>query len=142
MLRRKFMQQSLLASGAVLTSGISAATSATTSNNLLDNKPFSLNYGIHDGTFKSLAGNDFIEQIKFAHSIGFRAIEDNGMMARPVDEQKKIGDTLAKLGMSMGVFVITTDNWHWKTSLTTGKQEWIDKMIVDCKTAVETAKRS
>lgn len=141
MLRRKFMQQSLLAGSAVLTAGISATASAVTNKNILDDKPFSLNYGIHDGTFKNLAGNDFIEQIKFAHSMGFRAIEDNGMMARAVDEQKKIGETLAKLGMSMGVFVITTDDWHWKTSLTTGKQEWIDKMITDCKAAVETAKR-
>jgi hydroxypyruvate isomerase len=73
--------------------------------------------------------------------MGFRAIEDNGMMSRSVDEQKKIGDKLAKLGMSMGVFVITSDNWHWRTSLTTGKQEWTDKMIKDCKEAVEVAKR-
>ena len=58
--------------------------------------------------FKNSAGNDFIDQIKFAHSMGFRAIEDNGMMERPPEMQKKIGDTLAKLGMTMGVFVITT----------------------------------
>ena len=106
-----------------------------------DAKPFHLNYGIHDGMFKNNAGPDFVEQIKFAHSMGFRAIEDNGMMARPVEQQKLIGDTLAKLGMTMGVFVITSDNWHWKTSLTTGKQEWIDLMIKDCKEAVEVAKR-
>ena len=43
--------------------------------------------------------------------------------------------------MTMGVFVITSDNWHWKTSLTTGKQEWIDLMIKDCKEAVEVARR-
>jgi hydroxypyruvate isomerase len=63
------------------------------------------------------------------------------MMSRPVEQQKKIGDTLAKLGMTMGVFVVTSDSWHWKTSLTTGKQEWIDKIIKDCKEAVEVAKR-
>jgi hydroxypyruvate isomerase len=63
------------------------------------------------------------------------------MMGRSVEEQKKIGDLLAKLGMRMGVFVITSDNWHWKTTLTTGKQEWIDLMEKDCKTAVEVAKR-
>jgi hydroxypyruvate isomerase len=44
--------------------------------------------------------------------------------------------------MRMGVFVITSDSWHWKTSLTTGKQEWVDKMMKDCKEAVETAKRT
>jgi hydroxypyruvate isomerase len=41
----------------------------------------------------------------------------------------------------MGVFVITSDNWHWKTSLTTGRQEWLDLMIKDCKAAVDVAKR-
>lgn len=104
-------------------------------------KTFNLDYAFHDGMFKNHGGNDFIEQIKFAHSMGFRSIEDNGMMGRPVEMQKKIGDTLASLGMRMGVFVITSENWHWKTSLTTGKQEWIDKMIKDCKEAVEVAKR-
>jgi len=141
MQRRNFLQQSLLAGGALLTT-----TASTFGRPRLEKKntgvqTFHLNYGIHDGMFKNLAGDDFIEQIKFAHSLGFRAIEDNGMMSRPVDQQKKIGETLARLGMQMGVFVITSDSWHWKTSLTTGKQEWIDKMIADCKEAVEVAKR-
>lgn len=143
MQRRKFMQQSFLAGAALLTSAGSAVASNVASNNIrnTDEKTFHLNYGIHDGMFKNHAGNDFIEQIKFAHSMGFRSIEDNGMMGRPVDQQKKIGETLASLGMTMGVFVLTSDNWHWKTSLTTGKQEWIDRMIKDCNEAVEVAKR-
>lgn len=139
--RRKFMQQSLLAGGALFTTTLN--TFARTGDQKIkgDEKPFHLNYGIHDGMFKNHAGSDFIEQIKFAHSAGFRSIEDNGMMRRPVEQQKQIGDTLAKLGMNMGVFVITSDGWHWKTSLTTGKQEWIDKMAKDCREAVEVAKR-
>lgn len=140
MQRRKFMQQSLLAGGALFTTSI--ATAFDKKPFLADdNKPFHLNYGFHDGMFKNHAGNDFVEQIKFAHSMGFRSIEDNGMMKRTPEEQTKIGDTLARLGMTMGVFVITTDNWHWKTTLTTGKQEWIDLMVKDCKQAVEVAKR-
>lgn len=140
MQRRKFMAQSLLAGGGLFVSAnVTARNEKKRTTD--DAKPFHLNYGIHDGMFKDIAGPDFVEQIKFAHSMGFRAIEDNGMMARPVEQQKLIGDTLAKLSMSMGVFVITSDNWHWKTSLTTGKQEWIDLMIKDCKEAVEVAKR-
>ena len=131
------MQQSVMAGAGLLT----AAKASAANNNTADSKPFNLNYGIHDGTFKNSAGDNFLDQIQFAYDMGFRAIEDNGMMGRPVDEQKKIGDKLAKLGMSMGVFVITTDNWHWKKSLTTGKQEWTDKMMTDCKTAVEVARR-
>jgi hydroxypyruvate isomerase len=104
-------------------------------------KTFNLNYGFHDGMFAAHAGKDFIEQIKWAHDQGFRSIEDNGMMNRTPEMQAKIGDTLAKLGMQMGVFVITTDGWHWKMSLATGKQEFKDLIIRDCKTAVEVAKR-
>ena len=139
--RRKFVHRSLLAGTALITPFTAVFSNSKIENKPSDETPFHLNYGIHDGTFKNIAGNDFIEQIKFAHSVGFRAIEDNGMMERPAEQQKKIGDTLAKLGMQMGVFVVTSDNWHWKTSLATGKQEWIDKMIKDCKEAVEVAKR-
>ncbi len=131
------MQQSLLAGGALFTPALLMAKK----EKIEDIKSFNLNYGIHDGMFKNNGGTSFIEQIKFAHSMGFKSIEDNGMMARPVEQQIKIGDTLASLGMTMGVFVITSQNWHWKTSLTTGKQEWIDLMIKDCKEAVEVAKR-
>src|SRR5690348_16943311 len=105
MQRRKFLQQTLATSGALLSSS-SLFASTTKESSMADEKPFHLNYAIHEGMFKNSAGDDFIEQIKFAHSVGFRAIEDNGMMGRSVEMQKKIGDTLAKLGMSMGVFVI------------------------------------
>ncbi len=146
MQRRDFVHKSILAGGALLSSGIAAAGTGTSATGTVDttsltNKPFNLDYAFHDGMFRNHAGNDFVEQIKFAHSLGFRSIEDNGMMARPVEQQKKIGETLASLGMKMGVFVITSQNWHWKTSLTTGKQEFIDLMIKDCREAVEVAKR-
>lgn len=137
MQRRKFMQQSVLAGAGLFT----AASVKATNSNPMAEKPFQLNYGFHDGMFKHHAGDNFLDQIQFGYDMGFRAIEDNGMMGRSVDEQKKIGDKLAKLGMTMGVFVITSDNWHWRTTLTTGKQEWTDKMIKDCKEAIEVAKR-
>ncbi|NNV57125.1 hydroxypyruvate isomerase family protein [Limnovirga soli] len=137
MKRRNFMQQSVLAGASLLTANRLSAANVSPA----DNAPFHLNYAIHDGMFENSAGKSFVDQIKYAYDLGFRSIEDNGMMGRSIDEQKKIGDTLAKLGMSMGVFVVTSDNWHWRTSLTSGKQEWTDKMIKDCKIAVEVAKR-
>ncbi|MFT4024828.1 MAG: TIM barrel protein [Flavihumibacter sp.] len=139
MQRRAFVQQSLLAGGSLLGGSVTAVAGLRADD--LAEKPFNLNYGFHEGMFRNHAGDNFIDQITFGHSMGFRAIEDNGMMARPVEEQKKIGETLAKLGMTMGVFVVTSDNWHWKMSLTTGKQEFIDRMIKDCREAVEVAKR-
>ena len=143
--RRNFLKNSLLTGAgfaSVAQSFASATHSPSSSNDLANNnKLFNLDYAFHDGMFRQHGGESFTDQIKWAHEQGFRSIEDNGMMARTPEQQKKIGETLAKLGMRMGVFVITTDNWHWKTTLTTGKQEWIDKMIKDCKDAVEVAKR-
>ena len=138
--RRKFIRNSFLTGVASITVGQSFARNKNVIF-LTENKPFNLDYAFHDGMFKNNAGEDFLEQIKWAYDQGFRSIEDNGMMGRTVEQQKKIGDLLAKLGMRMGVFVITSDSWHWKTSLTTGKQEWIDKMMKDCKEAIEVAKR-
>src|SRR6478735_10073054 len=138
--RRKFIRNSFLSSAAVITTSQSFAEKKN-GISLADAKPFNLPYSIHDGMFKNNAGDDFLDQIKWAHDQGFSATEDNGTMERPIDQQKKIGDLLTKLNMRMGVFVITSDNWHWKTSLTTGKQEWTDKMIKDCKEAIDVAKR-
>ncbi|HVZ55072.1 MAG TPA: TIM barrel protein [Chitinophagaceae bacterium] len=141
--RRSFLRHSFLSGAAALAAQASlagpgkqgaVATPAT-------GAPFHLDYAIHDGLFAGNAGPDFLDQIRWAYDQGFRSIEDNGMMARPVEEQKKIGNLLARLGMRMGVFVITSENWHWRTSLTTGKQEWIDRMLKDCHEAVEVAKR-
>jgi len=144
--RRKFIRNSFLSGAAVVTAGQSFAEKKNEAMNRFvstrpEAKPFNMDYAFHDGMFKNNGGDDFLDQIKWAHDQGFNAIEDNGMMARPVEQQKKIGELLAKLDMRMGVFVITSDSWHWKTSLTTGKQEWVDKMMKDCKEAVEVAKR-
>ena len=140
MQRRKFMQQSLLAGGALLAPAAGVFAKNKTDNTTADEKPFHLNYAIHDGMFKNLAGSNFIDQIKFAYDNGFRAIEDNGMSGRSEDEQKKIGDTLAKLGMAMGVFVqpgLGNDS----NMLASGKADQLEKFIVSCNKAVEIAKR-
>ena len=140
MKRRNFIRNSFLSGAAVIAARPSFAENSKEIR-LADNKPFNLDYAFHDGMFKNNGGDDFLDQIRWAYDQGFRSIEDNGMMGRSPELQKKTGDLLAKLGMKMGVFVITSDSWHWKTSLTTGKQEWVDKMIKDCKEAVEVAKR-
>ena len=140
MQRRKFMQQSLLAGGALLTTSATVFARDNNTNSSGGEKLFHLNYGIHDGMFQHNAGNNFIDQIKFAYDNGFRAIEDNGMSGRPEEEQKKIGDTLARLGMAMGVFVqpgLGNDS----NMLATGKADQLKNFITSCKQAVEIAKR-
>lgn len=139
--RRKFLQQGTLAGLSTL--AFSAATAAAhPSATALPavGKPFNLNYAPHDGMFKNSAGNNVLDQIQFMYDQGFRSFEDNGLMNRDVAEQEKIGNLLAKLGMQMGVFVIDGGD-NWKTSLTTGKQEFKDTFVKICRKALDTAKR-
>jgi hydroxypyruvate isomerase len=140
MQRRRFLQQSLAAgAGTLLSSSALAGTTAGNEKTTAE-KPFQLNYAFHDGMFKNSAGPDFVDQIKWAHGMGFRAIEDNGMMGRSEAQQKKIGETLASLGMTMGVFVIDGGD-NWKTSLASGKEEFKNRFVDTCRKAVEVAKR-
>ena len=138
MKRRNFISQTSLAGAALLSSPAFAEGKKKETAN---GASFHLNYAFHDGMFKNSAGNDFIDQIQYAYDLGFRAIEDNGMMGRTPEMQSKIGEALAKLGMSMGVFVHGFDSWPVHTSLTSGNKEWVDKFIDYSKKAVETSKR-
>lgn len=90
--------------------------------------------------FRNSAGPDFIDQIKFAYDQGFRSIEDNGMAQRPPEQQQRIGDTLAKLGMSMGVFVLDKGG-NGANSTATGKPENVEIFLKGCRQAVEISKR-
>ncbi|HWB26138.1 MAG TPA: TIM barrel protein [Chitinophagaceae bacterium] len=137
MKRRDFMQASVLAGAAALTT---TAANAARNKKDDDTQPFHLNYAIHHGMFKNSAGDDFIDQIKFGYDHGFRSIEDNGLSGRPEAEQSKIGDALAKLGMSMGVFVLNKGG-NGANTLAAGKPEYIDIFLKGCRNAVEVSKR-
>lgn len=137
MKRSEFLQNGLLATGALMT-GSGLNTFATTA--VPAGKTFNLDYAPHQGMFEHHSGKNFLDQIRFMHDQGFRAIEDNGYLNRSVDEQNKIGALLQKLDMRMGVFVVDGGD-NWKTSLTTGKKEFKDKFVETCKRSVEAAKR-
>jgi len=139
MKRRNFIK-STAASGVALT-GLTGVMSATAKNaKVPDSAKFKLKYAPHAGMFKNSAGDDFIDQIKFMADNGFTAIEDNGMMKRDVAMQTKIGETLAKLNMTMGVFVVDKGG-NLANTLAAGKQENLDIFLDGCKRAVEVAKR-
>jgi hydroxypyruvate isomerase len=61
-------------------------------------------------------------------------------MARPVEMQQRIGDTLAQRGMTMGVFVIDGGD-NWKISLTSGLPEFRERFLDTCRAAITVAKR-
>lgn len=136
--RRNFVRTGLLAGAAVSTTAKVFGKENITMNP--KDKPFNLDYAFHDGMFKNHGGGDFIDQIKFAYDKGFRSIEDNGMTGRSVEQQTKIGETLAKLGMKMGVFVVPKGG-NSANSLAAGKKEYIDIFLEGCRKSVEVAKR-
>ena len=149
MKRRDFVFKSLAAGSAAITLGSTALAAGTTGiaetgtaalTEAAAKRKFKLNYAPHFGMFKNLAGDDLIKQLQFMADQGFTALEDNGLMGRPVEMQTKIGETLAKLGMTMGVFVVDKGG-NGANTLAAGKQEFIDIFLNGCKRAVETAKR-
>jgi hydroxypyruvate isomerase len=130
-------------SSAILGLSLAGASSAHASNTKESGKAekaFNLDYAPHAGMFAAHAGNNFIDQIKFMHDQGFRSIEDNGLTSRPIAMQEEIGNTLAKLGMTMGVFVVDKGG-NGANTLAAGKPEFIDIFLKGCRQAVDVSKR-
>jgi hydroxypyruvate isomerase len=137
--RRNFLKSAAL-SGIALT-GITGAMNASASETVASNAAkFKLKYAPHFGMFKNSAGDDLIDQIKFMADQGFTAFEDNGMMGRTPEMQTKIGETLAKLNMTMGVFVVEKGG-NMANTLAAGKPEFVDIFLDGCRRAVDVAKR-
>lgn len=135
--RRDFLQLSVAASAATVLDLSAPLTIAAPTQ---AKRKFKLNYAPHFGMFKTHAGDNPIDELKFMADQGFTALEDNGLMRRPVELQQQIGDTLVKLGMTMGVFVIDTGGNN-NMMFTTGKAENRELFRKACEAAVEVAKR-
>ncbi|WP_373512528.1 hydroxypyruvate isomerase family protein [Persicitalea sp.] len=134
MRRRNFVKSSFGLAGAAAMVGGNAAANPTAKYN------YHLKYAPHFGMFKNSAGDDLVDQLKFMADQGFTALEDNGMMKRPVAEQERIAKEMTRLGMEMGVFVIDKGG-NGANTLAAGKQEYIDIFLEGCRKAVEVGKR-
>jgi hydroxypyruvate isomerase len=138
--RRTFLTRALH-TGAIATLAASSPPSAAANR---EKQPaargFKRMYAPHFGMFEQHAGKDLVAQLEFMAAQGFTALEDNGLMARGTDVQERIGTTLARLGMTMGVFVIDGGD-NWKPSLTTSDAAFRDKFLQTCRDAIEVAKR-
>ena len=134
----KVSRRDVLKAGAVAGTGLVA--SGVVASDAVQSGPFQLNYAPHFGMFSNSAGSDLVDQLSFAADEGFRAWEDNGMKGKPVEMQERLGAAMERLGITMGVFVANSIGWSDPT-LTTGKQEHIDRFVADCKDSVEVAKR-
>jgi hydroxypyruvate isomerase len=100
---------------------------------------FKLKYAPGLDTFKAHVGDDPIENIKFAADQGFTAMFDNGLGGKPKDLQEKIGKEMARLGMTLGPFVM----YAWgQPALVTGGKEARDALLKATQEGVEVAKRA
>ncbi|QBQ41057.1 hydroxypyruvate isomerase family protein [Sphingobacterium psychroaquaticum] len=104
------------------------------------NATFKLDYAPHQGMFSATAGKNFLDEIKYMYDLGFRSIEDNGMPGRSVEDQTKVGELLAKLGMRMGVFVVPKGG-NGANTLAAGKKEHVDIFLNGIRQSIEIAKR-
>ncbi|WP_018617841.1 hydroxypyruvate isomerase family protein [Spirosoma luteum] len=144
MQRRNFVKSTFGAAGlglagAAVSGEVLAGNQYHTAVPLAKNN-FKLKYAPHFGMFENSAGKDPIDQLKFMADAGFTALEDNGMMGRDPAQQSKIGEEMARLGMTMGVFVIDKGG-NGQNTLAAGKPEYVDIFLAGCRKAVETAKR-
>jgi len=103
-------------------------------------EPFKLKYGPSLGMFRQHAGQDPIDNIKFCYDQGFRAMFDNGLMNRPVEEQVKIANEMNRLGMEMGPFVLYAD--FAVTSFVLNKPEVREMLTKKVQEGVECFKRT
>jgi hydroxypyruvate isomerase len=102
-------------------------------------RTFQLGYAPHPGMFKAHAGDNIVDQIKFAADQGFTAWEDNGMAGRPAAEQEAIGRTLANLKMQMGVFVAHAS--FDEPTFAVAKPEYRETVLAGIRNAVDVAAR-
>jgi hydroxypyruvate isomerase len=137
MKRRRFIQTGALASAAVATGVMPAAGRESQPAGA---KAFNLNYAPHLGMFRSLAGDDPVDQLRFMADQGFAAFEDNGMKDREVALQERMASTMESRGIMMGVFVAHKIYWN-EPNLASGRQDWRDEFLADIRISVDVAKR-
>jgi hydroxypyruvate isomerase len=101
---------------------------------------FKLKYAPHFGMFRNSAGEDLSDQLRWMADSGFTAFEDNGMMRRTPEVQQQLGDLMAKVGITMGVFVVDTGGNN-NSMFTPNKPENRELFAKACTAAVDVAKR-
>ena len=137
MQRREFLAASAAtaATAAALTANtLHADEQATDSQD-----KFQLQYAPHFNMFRQSAGEDFVDQLKFAADHGFTAWEDNGLKQRSVEDQNRIAKTMDELGMQMGVFVATAT--FAEVTFAGDNQATRDAVLKDVRDSIEVAKR-
>ncbi len=138
--RRSFIRNAAL--GGIALTGVSGAfASAANPDMKMSNRAkFNLKYAPSLGAFRGHAGDDPIDQIRFMHDQGFRAMFDNGLMNKEPAMQEKIANELDRLGMDLGPFVLYAD--FSVQSMVTRDPEMMDMLRERMKMGIEVHKRT
>ncbi len=124
--RRSFAKSAAVAFGALAAKNLMAADKPSIA---ASNAPYKCKFYPHFGQFReSTKGMSLVDKLKFFYDCGFRGIEDNGMQARPLKDQKAIAKTMEQLGMEMGVFCSWTE---WKSAAFSGNRMDMSKRSTD-----------
>ena len=132
--RRNFTQTALM-----LGMGVASAPSIFAQTGAMATHQFNLKYAPHLGMFKHSAGEDPIDQLNFMADQGFTAFEDNNMHTRSEAMQEKMGATMQKRNLAMGVFVAYKD--FKKPTLARGEANDRKDFLRQIEDAVPVAKR-
>ncbi len=137
--RRNFFKNTAL--GSIAYAGMATPVSAFATESRTSNAAqFKLKYAPSFGMFREHAGNDPIDQIRFIHDQGFRAIFDNGFPGKEPALQEKIVAELARRNMDMGPYVLYAD--FSVKSMVTRDPEIMEMLKKRMNDAIEIAKRT
>ncbi|PWM32223.1 MAG: xylose isomerase [Verrucomicrobia bacterium] len=115
--RRHFAKSALLG-GAALAAARTLSAQVPASSVAESSKPYKCKFSPNFGQCReSTKGLSNVDKVQFFYDCGFRGLEDNSMMGRPVEEQKAIAKKMEQLGMQMGVFVALAE---WGRPLMSG----------------------
>ena len=64
--------------------------------------PFKLDFAPHFGMFKQHAPGGIVDELRFMADQGFRSLEDNGLLKRPLAEQELSARLSINLGCGWG----------------------------------------
>jgi hydroxypyruvate isomerase len=140
--RRKFIKNATTTGAAILAApAVFGSTRASVLQKASDAvTPFKLKYAPGLGMFQQNAGKDPIDNIKFCHDQGFRAIFDNGLSGREPELQEKIVAEIKRLGMDLGPYVLRGDPRI--PDFVLNKQEIRDMLAEVMKKSIEVSKRT
>lgn len=141
--RRNFLKRVAVTGTAVVAApSIFGMTDAFGHNKVSDaTAPFKLKYAPTLKMFPEHAGKDPIDNIKFCYDMGFRAMYELRIWERPLEEQTKIVDEIARRGMEFGPFVALPSSIA-PASFVYNKPEVREMLVGKMKEMVEVYKRT